>query len=63
VVKIGDQTLGVYSVGTFNFKEYFVYLELTTICQFISSLFKGLASIKLGFVSEGDLESGEKIQI
>jgi len=61
-VKIGDDLMGVYNLGMFNFKDGFGYLELITICQFINSLFRGLCSVKLGFVSEEDLEKGEEIQ-
>lgn len=60
-VKIGDCLIGVYNVGMFSFKDGFGYLELVTVCQFVNSLFRSLGSIKLGFVSEEELESGEEI--
>ena len=61
-VKIGDDLMGVYNVGVFNFKDGFGYLELVTVCQFVNSLFRSLGSVPLGFVSEEDLEKGEEIQ-
>jgi len=39
------------------------YLEHVTVCQFVNSLFRNLGSIELGFVSEEDLEKGEKIHL
>jgi hypothetical protein len=62
-VKLGDDLLGVYNVGMFSFKDGFGYFELVTVCQFISSLFRDLGSVELGFVSEEDLEKGEEIQL
>jgi hypothetical protein len=41
----------------FGFREGFGYLEFVTLCQFINSLFRSLGSIKLGFISEADLEN------
>ena len=62
-VKLGDELMGVYNVGMFNFKDDFGYLELVTVCQFVSSLFRDLGSVELGFISEEDLEKGEEIQL
>lgn len=62
-VKIGDDLIGVYNVGMFSFKEGYGYLELVTVCHFVSSLFRGLGSVELGFVSEEDLERCEEIQL
>ena len=62
-VKIGDDLIGVYNVGMFSFKDGFGYLMCVTVCQFVNCLFRGLGSIKLGFVSEEELESGEEIQL
>ncbi len=62
-VKIGDDLMGVYNVGIFNFREGFGYLELVTVCQFVDSLFRSLCSVELGFVSEEDLEKCEEIQL
>ncbi|MCW3998604.1 MAG: hypothetical protein NWF10_08590 [Candidatus Bathyarchaeota archaeon] len=39
------------------------YLERLTACHFVNSLFRSLGSVKLGFVSEEDLEKGEEIQL
>ena len=46
-----------------SFKDGFGYLMCVTVCQFVNCLFRGLGSIKLGFVSEEELESGEEIQL
>jgi hypothetical protein len=63
VVKIGDDLMGVYTVGMFEFKDGSGYLERVTICQFVNSLFRDLGSVELGFVSEEDLEMAEEIPI
>ena len=47
----------------FGFKEGFGYIEFVTVCQFVNSLFRSLGSVKLGFVSEENLEKGEEIQL
>jgi hypothetical protein len=60
-VKVGDDMMCVYNVGFFNFKDDCGYLELATVCHFVSSLFRNLGSIELGFVSEYDLDEGEEI--
>jgi hypothetical protein len=62
-VKVGDDLIGAYNVGIFDFKDGSGYLELITICQFVNSLFRSLGSIPLGFVSEENLEKGEEIII
>jgi hypothetical protein len=62
-VKVGDYLMCVYNVGIFDFKDGFGYLELVTVCQLVSSLFRNLGSFELGFVSEEDLENGEEIQL
>ena len=61
-VKIGDDLIGVYSVGMFSFKEGYGYLELVTVCQFFSSLLRGLGSTELGFVAEENFEEGDEIE-
>ena len=61
-VKVGDDLMCVYNVGMFGFKEGSGYLERATFCQFVNSLFRSLGSVKLGFVSEQDLEKGEEIE-
>ena len=53
----------VYNVGIFEFRDGSGYLEHVTVCQFVNSLFRGLGSVELGFVTEDDLEEGEEIQI
>jgi hypothetical protein len=58
-VKIDDALMCVYNVGVFTFKHG--YLELATVCLLVSSLFRNLGSIELGFVSEDDLEKDEEI--
>jgi hypothetical protein len=45
----------------FAFKAGYGYLMCVTVCQFVNSLFRSLGSIKLGFISEEELESGEEI--
>jgi len=60
-VKISDDMMCVYSVSVFGFKDGLGFLERITVCQFISSLFRGLGSLELGFVPEEDLENGEEI--
>ena len=62
-VKVGDDLMCVYNVGLFEFKEGSGFLENVTLCQLVSSLFRSLGSVELGFVSEEDLEKGEEIQI
>lgn len=62
-VKISDGLMCVYNVGLFDFKDGSGYLECATVCQFVDSLFRGLGSVELGFVSEEDLEKGEEIQL
>jgi len=62
-VKIGDDLIGVYSVGMFSLKEGYGYREFATVCQFVNSLFRGLGSTELGFVCEEDLEKGEEIEV
>jgi hypothetical protein len=62
-VKVGDGLMCVYNVGMFEFKDGFGYLELVTVCQFVNSLFRDLGSVKLGFVSEEDLEKGEEVEL
>ena len=59
-VKVGDDLMCVYSVSVFGFKDGLGFLERITVCQFISSLFRGLGSLELGFVPEEDLENGEE---
>jgi hypothetical protein len=61
-VKVGDDMMVVYSVGMFEFKDGFGYLEFVTVCQFINSLIRDLGSVELGFVSEEELENGEEIE-
>jgi len=61
-VKIGDDLIGVYTVGMFSFKEGYGYLELVTVCQFVSSLFRELSSTELGFAREEDFAQGEEIE-
>jgi hypothetical protein len=61
-VKIGDDLMCVYNVGVFRFKDGYGYLELVTVCHFVSSLFGNLGSVELGFVSEEDMEKGEEIE-
>lgn len=58
-VKAGEDLVCVYSVGLFEFREGSGFLEHATICHFVSSLFRILSCIKLGFVSEEELENGE----
>jgi len=60
-VKIGADLMCVCSFGIFGFKEGSGLLERATVCQFVSSLFRSLCSVKLGFVSEEDLEENEEI--
>ena len=62
-IKVGDELMSVYNVGLFELKEGSGYLEHTTVCQFVNSLFRGLGSVKLCFVPEEDLETGEEIQL
>lgn len=62
-VKVGDDLMCVYNVGMFEFKDSSGYLERVTVCHFVNSLFRGLCSVELGFVSEEDLEKGEEIQL
>ena len=62
-VKIGDDLMCVYNVGVFDFKDGSGYLEMATVCHFVSSLFRNLGSLELGFVSEEDFEKGEEIQV
>jgi len=62
-VKIGDDVMCVYSVGMFEFKDGFGFLELVTVCQFVSSLFRELGSLELDFVPEEDLEKDEEIEV
>ncbi len=60
-VKVDVDLMCVYNVGMFEFKEGFGYVERVTVCQFVSSLFRSLGSVELGFVSEEDLEKGEEV--
>ena len=62
-VKIGDYLMCVYNVGLFGFNDGYDYREHAVICHFIGSVFRSLGSVKLGFVSEEDLEKGEEIQL
>lgn len=62
-VKVGNDLICVYNVGMFAFKAGYGYLMCITVCQFVNSLFRSLGSIKLGFISEEELESGEEIQL
>jgi hypothetical protein len=62
-VKIGDDLMGVYSVGMFSLREGFGYFQLVTVCQFVDSFFRDLGSAELGFVCEEDFEEGEEIEI
>jgi hypothetical protein len=62
-VKVGDDLMGVYNVGIFEFKDGSGYLERVTVCQLVNSLFRNLCSVELGFVSEEDLEEGEEIEL
>ena len=61
-VKVSDDIMCVYSVGMFEFKDGSGYLEHVTVCQFVDSLFRDLGSVKLGFVTEEELEISEEIQ-
>ncbi len=47
----------------FGFKDGFGYPELVTVCQFVSSLFRVLGHVEIGFVSAEDLEESEEIQL
>ena len=62
-IKVGDDLMCIYNVGMFEFKEGSGYLEHITVYQFVNSLFGSLGSVKLGFVPEEDLETGEEIQL
>ena len=62
-VKIGEDTMSVYSVGVFEFKNGLGFPELVTVCLFVNSLFRVLGHVELGFVSEEELENGEEIQL
>jgi hypothetical protein len=53
----------VYHVSYFDFKEGRSYFERVTICHLNGVLFRSLASLVIGFVSEEDLEKGEEIQL
>ncbi len=61
-VKIGDDLIGIYNVGLFQFKKDSGFVENATICHFVGSLFRSLGSIELGFVSEEDLDEEERIE-
>jgi len=63
VVKVAEDTICVYNVSYFDFKEGRGYFERVTVCQRNGVLFRALASLLLGFVSEEDLEKGEEIQV
>ena len=60
-VKVDDDLMCVYKVGMFEFKVGSGYLERTTVCQLVNSLFRSLGSVELGFVSEEDLEKGGEV--
>jgi hypothetical protein len=62
-VKIADDLMCVYNVGIFDFRDGSGYLERVTVCQFVNSLFRVLGHVKLGFVSEEDLEKDEEIYL
>jgi hypothetical protein len=62
-VKIGEDTICIYSVGVFEFKNGFGFPELATICQFLNGLFRVLGHVELGFVPEENLEISEEIEV
>jgi hypothetical protein len=47
----------------FEVREGSGFLELITVCQFASGLFRSLGSTELGFVPEEELENGEEIPL
>lgn len=62
-VKVAEDMICVYNVSYFDFKEGGGYFERVTVCQRNGVLFRSLASLVIGFVSEEDLEKGEEIQV
>ncbi len=62
-VKVGDDVMCVYSAGVFEFEDGFGFPELVSVCPFVSSFFRVLGHVEVGFVSEEDLEESEEIQL
>lgn len=59
-VKICDDIMCAYSLGVFEFKQDFGFLECVTACQFVNGLFRSLGSVEVGIISEEELEEGEE---
>jgi hypothetical protein len=60
-IKIGDDLICVYNVSLFEHKENAGHLETAHVCQFVNSLFRSLALIELGFVTDAELDDDEEL--
>ena len=60
-VKVSEKGLCVRSIGVFENHKYGGHIELVTICEFDSGVFKVLSHIQVGVIPEGDLWEAEEI--
>jgi hypothetical protein len=60
-VKVSEKGLRVHSVGVFENHKHGGYIELVTICEFVSGEFKVQSHEQVGVIPEGDLWEAEEI--
>jgi len=60
-IKASEKGLHVHSVGVFEHHKYGGHIELVTICEFDSGIFKVLSHKQVGVIPEGDLWEAEEI--
>jgi hypothetical protein len=60
-IKIGDDLMCVYNVSLFEHKENAGHLETVHVCQFVNSLFRSIALIELGLVTDVELDDDEEL--